>query len=548
MKYLEALALTESAQNYPAYPLRVATSGEIAPLIPFFSAAFANCGYRLETDTLPFNTLRINLLNQTDSAAERELFLLFPWDFAPALNWRTGRSGDAADYEAVCSDIAAMESALSKRRNASIVYVPAETPPTLPSSLDDFRVRVEIEIAAKRLGAAFLSPDDFSLSAFLRSGVPVSGSRSFEVATACCEQVLKVPQERAKVLCTDLDNTLWGGVIGEDGLEGITYSDSGSGYKHYIYQTLLGRLRRTGTLLAAVSRNDMDLALSPFRELDMHLPETDFVSVSASYGAKSDAIRKLAEELNLGLDAFVFVDDNPIELEEVRSVLPEVRLHQFPQSDGDFPGFLSRLAAEFDRNLEETPTEDDFRRTELYRARLAEKQERETSPAGLTDYLRGLNMELTIHDRSVEQQDRAIQLINKTNQFNANGIRREAEDIRSLLKTGGRLYTVNLEDRHGPHGEILSCLIDRSGVVRSFVLSCRVFQRRIEYAFLNWLTGKHPDVSFEICETKRNEPAMNFFTTPPFWSEGGLHRIDAANRVWRQNCDWITVHDQTDLS
>ncbi|MEQ1693768.1 MAG: hypothetical protein ABMA00_20940, partial [Gemmatimonas sp.] len=149
--------------------------------------------------------------------------------------------------------------------------------------------------------------------------------------------------------------------------------------------------------------------------------------------------------------------------------------------------------------------------------------------ADLTAFLRGLTMSLTIHDRSAGDRTRAVQLINKTNQFNLNGRRVTDDEVAAILDGGGRLYTCTLSDRTGTHGEILACLIDHAGVVRSLVMSCRVFQRRVEYAFFAWL-GDRPGAPnrLEFVSTPRNEPIHQFLEDASFASSSdGMTAMDA---------------------
>src|SRR5439155_5651245 len=149
--------------------------------------------------------------------------------------------------------------------------------------------------------------------------------------------------------------------------------------------------------------------------------------------------------------------------------------------------------------------------------------------ADVTAFLRSLEMKLTVHDRSIGDRARVVQLINKTNQFNLNGRRVADEDVGRAIALGGRLYSATLEDRSGSHGEVLACLVSRDGVIRSFVMSCRVLQRRVEYAFLAWLSSQ-PDLlgGLDFSATARNEPFQKFLAEPAFSRpDDGPARFDA---------------------
>src|SRR5262249_46020921 len=314
--------------------------------------------------------------------------------------------------------------------------------------------------------------------------MPVA-ARSMGALGKVVVELASAPQlEPAKLLISDLDNTMWSGVIAEDGVDGISWEAHGAGYRHFVYQTFLRRLKGEGVLLAAVSRNSPEVALAPLAPGRMTLNETDFVSVVASYHAKSAQIRELAKQLNLGLDAVVFVDDNPVELQEVGQQLPTVQCVAFPKHDDGLAELLRDLNRRFGRR---DLTAEDRGRTEMYRRRLEGMVPQAAEGADLHEFLRELKMRLILHDRSSGDRARAVQLINKTNQFNANGRRITDDAVAGILASGGRLLTATLEDRTGSHGEILALLIDGNGLVHAFVLSCRVFQRRVEQAFCTWL-------------------------------------------------------------
>jgi len=278
--------------------------------------------------------------------------------------------------------------------------------------------------------------------------------------------------------------------------------------------------------VAGVTKNDPDLARAPLESPESVLRPDDFVSILASYNAKSSQIRELAEQLNLGLDSFVFVDDNPVELAEVERALPEVHTVAFPDRVADLPALIARLSRHFHR---EALTVEDRERTEMYRRRLVGVVPKDAEGADLAGFLAGLEMRLTIQDRSSGDRERAVQLINKTNQFNLNGIRRGDDEVGAILAAGGALYGASLADRHGSHGEILACLVDADATVRSLVLSCRVFQRRVEQAFLVWLAAhQEGDLTLEFCETERNEPVRRFLRDPAVSETEGSWTVDLA--------------------
>ena len=508
MNFLEARRLVAGFQGGPRLPFVFALSGTAEPFALYLRAAAARRGRAADVRFLPFNTLAQALRADADPTVT-EVFLLLPWDIAPEADWRSGVP-EAVDHEALRSRAAETATLFARRAQAHLLYLPAPLPPLFPDPARGAAFARSLESLALGLGARVLPADAFALGGYLSSGCPVGGNWIGRVAEAVVEAVVAARAEPRKVLVTDLDNVLWSGLISEDGLEGIACESSGRGYRHFIYQGLLRRLKREGTILAAVSRNDPDIVLAPFRSARMLLGEGDFVAIIAGYHAKSAQIRELAQRLNLGLDSFVFVDDNPVEVAEVSLALPDVRCMTFPQHDDELVAFLADLASLFPHR--ET-TAEDRERTDLYRRRLEGFVANDLQGADLTRFLQDLQMTLTIHDRGRGDRTRAVQLINKTNQFNLNGRRVTDEQVGAILDAGGRLFGATLADRTGDHGEILVCLVAPDGTIESLVMSCRVFQRRVEYAFLAWLMVQPtPPTGVRWVSTPRNAPFHKFLS------------------------------------
>jgi FkbH-like protein len=264
----------------------------------------------------------------------------------------------------------------------------------------------------------------------------------------------------------------------------------------------------------------------------MTLREADLVTIIASYNSKSAQISQLAQELNLGLDSFVFVDDNPIEIEEVSRALPSVTGVLFDSKSAALPGLLERLTGLFGKA---TVTEDDARRTEMYRTRLKSAAPSTAQGADLTEFLSSLQMSLTIRERSPGDHARCLQLINKTNQFNFNGRRISEAELEATLTAGGHLIGATLDDRNGTHGEVIACLIDAEGTIEAFVMSCRVFQRRAEFAFVAWLAAQRfAPRQYRYVPTERNEPVRMFLEQLKLSPVEGLIPFDGARM--REEC------------
>jgi len=511
VKFLEARQLADGAAACPAHPLRLCLSGTAAPLELYLRAHLARHGLRGEIDTLPFGTLPQHLLaGQADPA--RDLLLLLPWDLLPALDWRTGLPAAAPDDDEVARTLEEARARLAPlgAQGIPLFYLPAPVPPVAADADAQRRLEARLEALMLALGAHRLPATAFSLTAYLAHGAPVGAASCAQVAERLVAERLRGGEPPRKLLVTDLDGVMWHGVVGEEGPEGVRCAPEGTGYPHFVYQTLLRRLREEGVLLAVASRNDEDLARAPFRLPGSVLREEDFVAVGAGYGAKSAQLRALAGRLGVGLDAILFVDDNPVELAEVEAQLPAVRTLRFPAAADELPQFLRAVRGHFPATR---LTDEDRRRTALYRQREASAPPADASPDALVRFLHGLEMRLVVSERTGGARERAVQLINKTNQFNLNGERRTAEEVDRVLSQGGRLFVGALEDRHGSHGEVLACVLEPGGRVSSWVMSCRVLQRGVEYAFAGWLGGAQGDgvpLRLAYRPTARNAPMGQF--------------------------------------
>lgn len=291
---------------------------------------------------------------------------------------------------------------------------------------------------------------------------------------------------RRKCLVLDLDNTLWGGVLGEEGPEGIVVGGDYPGNAYRFFQQGIKSLERAGVILAVCSRNDEADVLDVWaRNPELVLRRADFAAWRIDWRDKVGNIRELAAELNIGLDSMVFVDDNPAEREAVRRMLPEVAVPEFPEQPYRLPELLEELAERYFRTY--ALTEEDRSKTEQYRANAA----RVASARGCADfgdYLCSLGMVLTVRRADAFTRQRVAQMTQKTNRFNLTARRYAEADIVRFEQTGGRVYTLAVRDRFGDSG-ITGCLIVDGGEIDTLLLSCRVLGRGIERAFVRTVLG-----------------------------------------------------------
>ncbi len=304
-----------------------------------------------------------------------------------------------------------------------------------------------------------------------------------------------------KVLVLDLDNTLWGGVIGDDGIEGIEIGGvSARGEAFGAFQSYICSLIQRGLLLAVCSKNDFEVAVDPFRRHpEMILKEEHFVSFKSNWEPKGKNLIEMSEELNLGLDSFVFVDDNPAEIENVRQFAPDVTTILL----GPDPSFYA-LQLQESRLFERLAiTSEDAVRTEQYRVETVRRQSL-SSAVNMDEYLRSLEMVGTFSKFNSIDLPRVAQLVNKSNQFNLTTKRRTESELALLMSDPNYVcFSLRLEDRFGDHGliSVLVCSVhpEISALeVDTWLMSCRVLKRQVEELVCNEIVSiaEHRDLKY----------------------------------------------------
>ena len=294
-----------------------------------------------------------------------------------------------------------------------------------------------------------------------------------------------------KVLVVDCDNTLWGGIVGEDGIEGLRLDErSRDGPFFREAQQIMKGWQRQGVLLAIASKNNPEDVAAVLREHPaMSLREVDFVAVEVGWGEKIDSLRRVAEALNVGMDSLVFLDDSPFELERIKASLPQVACLQAPRHASAYPAMLRQASGLF-FNLSQS--EEDARRTRMYR----EESERKGALAqfqSLDDYLAALQVKVDFVEGPSISAARAAQMSQKTNQFNLTTQRYTEADITRMVSDPDMIVaTFSVADRFGDYGVtglIILRLdrVQRSAALDTFLMSCRVLGRRVETTVMEWI-------------------------------------------------------------
>jgi FkbH-like protein len=354
----------------------------------------------------------------------------------------------------------------------------------------------------------------------------------FATAAAEIKAIIRGIQGKTrKVIACDLDNTLWGGIVGDDGLENIRLGAPDPVGESFVeLQRALKALKTRGIVLAICSKNDETFALSV---IDSHpamiLKRDDFVAWRINWKDKALNLTDLAAELNLGLDSFVLLDDSPHERDQVRRLLPQVYAPDLPASPADYSAFIRSLRCFETATL----STEDYARGAMYRADRNRESTRKTG-ADVEEWLGSLKIEVRASALNRDTLPRACQLLNKTNQFNLS-TRRMDEQAFWLwsAQPDNSVYVFHVNDKFGDFG--LTGLATVSNVgnddvqLTDFVMSCRVMGKKVEEALLAYVVSKMQHsgasrLSAPAIETARNGPALNFFRSK--YAAGSASRID----------------------
>jgi FkbH-like protein len=348
----------------------------------------------------------------------------------------------------------------------------------------------------------------------------ISGMRALSLLTLI--EVSKQTTPGAKLILLDADNTLWAGVLGELGTLGVTEQFLDSDCRFTSLHQQLIKLHLEGVLLAILSKNNFQDIADLFRsDSKMPLKFDHFSHISANWEDKWINAHKIAKDLNLGLSSFVFLDDNPVERQLMRERAPEIFTPE-PSLDGTFIGLIETLIPITARRR----SVEDVNRATYYRQSL-EVQDEEKKFTDRISFLSSLNMKAKVTSNSNLDKDRALQLIQKTNQFNMTGLRLDSFQLETLLSSLKFLFfQVSLSDKFGENGNVLLACFElkengHSDIVL-FNMSCRTIGRNLEYEFLHWATKKLissfgvKTLGVKVNRTSRNETFVGFFSSAGF--------------------------------
>lgn len=360
--------------------------------------------------------------------------------------------------------------------------------------------------------------DDFSLLARfdLRSDLYFGFPYTVLYADRLAESLsrLLAPPAPKKGIITDLDDTLWNGIVGEVGPDGVSWDLTQHHHLHALYQNLLSVLAERGILVGVASKNDRGVVEKCFERTDMLLRPERVLSFEVHWQSKSASVTRILQTWNIAADSVVFVDDSPMELAEVAAAHPGIHCIQFPH--GDYAAGLRMLHQVRDLCASERISQEDLLRTNSIRAS-SEFQRQAEAGAVPDSFLEQTEAIITFDFSPAVEDRRVLELVNKTNQFNLNGIRRTEADWKDQNQCRDSVVAVlSYEDKFGLLGKIAVIQGKRSGRalhVSTWVMSCRAFSRRVEYQCLRTLFDRFglARIQFDFVPTAKNGPLQQFF-------------------------------------
>jgi FkbH-like protein len=377
---------------------------------------------------------------------------------------------------------------------------------------------------------------------WLVAKMPIAADHLIYLAREWLRFLVPLSGKIAKVLVADLDNTLWGGVIGEDGMTGIKLDPEYPGAAYQNLQRAMLDLARRGILLAICSKNNLEDAMEALENHPgMLLRPKHFSALRINWNDKAQNLREIATELNLGMDALALLDDNPVEREHVRSVLPEITVIDLPEDPLAFAAAV-RDCPVFERLA---LSSEDQQRASLYAAQ-RERAQAEHSFQSKEDFLRYIEQEAQVAPVSPVTLARVAQLTQKTNQFNLTTQRHTEQQIADVAaRPGWQVLAIQLRDRFGDHG-LVGVAITRDEVetceIETFLLSCRVIGRTVETALLSYLArgaaarGRQR-LAGRFFPTRKNAPARDFYAQHGFQ----LLEENPDGSVWTLNLEHHTI-------
>lgn len=368
-----------------------------------------------------------------------------------------------------------------------------------------------------------------------------------EFKTWFSKQLDKIALKRKKCLVLDLDNTLWGGVLGEDGVEGIEIGGEYPGKAFLYWQNALKSLKDQGVILTVCSKNNEADVIEVWEKNPfLVLRKDDFAAIRINWNNKAENIADLAKELNIGLDSMVFIDDNPTERELINQSFPMVETPDFPLKPYQLPAFFKELINRYFSVY--SITDEDRKKTEQYLANSQRVQE-QTKYADIESFIKSLEIKIDIIPADDFNLPRIAQMTQKTNQFNLTTHRYTDTELNQRINDGWKIYCISVSDRFGDSG-ITGCIMLDGNRIDTLLLSCRILGKNIECAFVKTILALLKSEGKSIIEadyipSKRNAQVADFYDKNGFAvieeSDGAKHYVIDLNNASLAVPEYYTI-------
>lgn len=490
-------------------------------------------GGRVEGEIAPYNQIQQTLLGP----AKAPLLLLWSSPDLQLRNFERVLSGEAVDLSTVMAEVDAFANLLRSAagRYERIFHLTWTLPPDRGVAVGlsglagfgcaDILARANIRLADQLADVGNIQIIDLSHLQAMFDGamfdprLNVLGRMRFApdfvafVARRLAPVLEATVRASRKLIVCDLDNTLWGGIIGDDGLEGIRIGNNNPvGEAHLKIQRELKSLKNRGILLAISSKNSEEIALDAIdNHPTMLLRREDFVARRINWDDKAANIISMLDELKLLPNSVVFLDDNPVERQRVRDAIPDILVPELPKDVAYWSGLIADLGCFETLGI----SAEDLKRTESYVTE-AKRVSDQSLHASLGEWLKSLALKVTVQPLNTSNLKRSAQLVNKTNQFNLHTRRLgEAEFEAWCAEAGRECYTFSVADCYGDYGLTGVVTVETRGgrrVVEDFVMSCRVLGKAVEDAILAEVLSREPGLELEmVCiPTPKNAPIREF--------------------------------------
>lgn len=534
-----------SQQAEPRIKVKVAflSSFTVEPLVDFAVVEAAAQGIWLDAYVGRYGQFNQEILNPSSGlyAFSPEIIILAA-EFDTLVNRTEGRLPANAAHQAM-QEITSLAEAFKKQSKGILVVNTFMAAPQWPLHIVTSEMTKTMRDANQKLARAFMDDPNIQIcdldalasyhgyrealspQMLHMARIPFSEGFLSLLARKIVSHIRAYKGLVRKCLVVDCDNTLWGGIVGEDGFEGIHLGPDSPGREYVDLQQAILELYHQGVILAINSKNNYDDVMKVLGEhLHMVLQENHFGSIQINWNDKPSNMRRIADELNIATDSFVFLDDDAAERAMMQQMLPEVYTIELP----DNPSLYARALRESNEFVKAYLTKEDRKRGEMYAAQRQREKLQATAPR-LEDFLRSLEMVVSIRPAKTADVKRVAQLTQRTNQFNLTTRRYSEADITAMLEAEDwRVYVLGLKDKFGDNGTVGIAIVDAGDTnwrIDTFLMSCRVIGRQVEDALVNRILKDAAEENIRTVQAEYICTAKNGLVTD-FWKQIGFEAIE----------------------